>query len=181
MLPEYFKLMYTADQIAEASARLGAQIGKWAQSVYDKTKQDVIAIPVLRGGIFFFADLARQVPTSLQVLPGRTRAYKDGINAGQLEEVKVILDSETLKGRSILLVDDICDSGRTMHVLEKFILEKGATEVKAAVMVHRVVENEIYLPEWRGFEYEGKEWFVGYGMEDENRWVNLPNIYLINK
>jgi hypoxanthine phosphoribosyltransferase len=180
MLPDNYKLQYKSGEIADAVARLGKEIGIWVKEVQEETQREVIAMPILRGGIFFFADLARQVPVSMEVIPGRTRTYQKNVNAAQLDQVKIIIENEDLKNRSILLVDDICDSGKTLYALTKYMLEQGAKEIKSAVLIHRILEKEIYKPDWIGFDFKGDEWFVGYGMEDKNRWSNLPDIYTIS-
>ncbi len=178
-LPKKYILQYSRQDIESAVSRIGAEITVWASSVEQNTGKEVLAIPVLRGGIFFFADLAREVKASLELEPGRTRAYQLNQNAVSLEQVKVILEKENLKDRSILLVDDICDSGRTLTVLKDYLLKQGALEVKAAVLIQRQLAVEKFTPDWVGFKFEGSEWFVGYGMEDKNSWSNLPEIYTI--
>ena len=179
MIPNTYKLQYSKEQIKEAVSRIGKQIAEWAKAVQQLTQKEVVAIPVLRGGIFFFADLARKVPASLEIVPGRSRAYQINQNAAQLDRVKITIENENLKDRSILLVDDICDSGRTMHSLKNYLIAEGVSEVKSAVLIHRLVEDSLFTPDWVGFEYKGDDWFVGYGMEDHNRWSNLPDIYTI--
>lgn len=179
MIPAHYKLLYKSSQIADAASRVGKEVGEWAKSIRLKYNQEVLTIPILRGGIFFFADLARQVPVSMEVLPGRTRSYKSGVNAEQLEQVSIIIDNENIKNRSILLVDDICDSGRTLNALTDYMKEHGANEVRSAVLIHRIIENAFHQPDWKGFEFKGQDWFVGYGMEDKNSWSNLPDIYTI--
>lgn len=178
-LPKEYRLQYSSAQIEESVARIGAEITEWAKSVQERSGKEVLAIPILRGGIFFFADLSRQVKTSLELEPGRTRSYQLNKNAEALEQVKVILENDNLKGRSVLLVDDICDSGRTLTVLTHYLKEQGAEEVKSAVLIQRKLEAPVFEPDWVGFKYDGQEWFVGYGMEDKNSWSNLPDIFVI--
>ncbi len=181
MLPGRYKIQYKSSEIADSVLRIGQQVGEWAKNVQQLSNQEVLAIPILRGGIFFFADLARQVPASIEVLPGRTKSYQSGKNAQQLDQVSILIENENLKDRSILLVDDICDSGRTLHALTQYMIEHGAKEVKSAVLIHRLLDKVLYQPDWIGFEFKGDDWFVGYGMEDKNRWSNLPDIYTISK
>lgn len=181
MIPANFKLQYSAEQTAAAVERMGGEITAWAEEVWKSSHTDIIAIPVLRGGLFFFADLVRKIEQSVEIAPVRTWSYTSTENAVQRAEVGVNIDEVPSRGRSILLVDDICDSGRTLRVLKKALLEAGAFEVRSAVLIKRMLDEATFDPDWVGFEYRGPEWFVGYGMEDCGRYRNLPGTYIIKQ
>jgi hypoxanthine phosphoribosyltransferase len=179
MIPNNFHLLYSEQEIAEQTARLGKQISLWAQQTWEESHADLIAVPVLRGGIFFFADLVRKIDASVEITPVRTWAYEVGQNAVQRNEVGMNLEGLAAKGRKVLLIDDICDSGKTLAALADTLLSHGASEVRSAVLIKRMIDDSQYDPAWVGFEYSGPEWFVGYGMEDSERWRNLSDIYII--
>jgi len=178
-LPSSFQLQYSKQAIEIQVKRLGVEIGQWAERVRVESGQDLLAIPVLRGGIFFFADLVREIKTSVAISPAQSWAYAPEENAVMRDTVEVSIDAKTARGRSILLVDDICDSGETLKKLSASFLEVGAREVRAAALIRRQLQQQSFDPHWIGFEYSGPEWFVGYGMEDRERWRNLPDIYTI--
>jgi len=172
--------MYDASAIAKQVSNLGNSITEWAVKEYQASHSDILAIPVLRGGLFFFADLVRAIGHSVEVAPAQSWGYQTSSNE-IAKEHKIDISNVPAKGRSVLIVDDICDSGRTLEVLQKKLLEAGAREVKTAVLIKRVLSEETFEPDWVGFKYSGHEWFVGYGMEDCDRYRNLPGIYLITK
>ena len=174
-----YKLQYTEMEIAQQIARLGDEIGEWAAPTYGATGRDVLAIPLLRGGIFFFAALMPRVRCSVEMAPGRTRAYQKGENNSQLDTVEIQLDGVSVAGRTVLLVDDICDSGRTLKVLTEHLHAQGAADVRSAVLIKREHDKSVFDPNWVGFTYYGPEWFVGFGMDDGDRYSNLPSIYTI--
>lgn len=178
-IPSHFSPKFSRSQIQAAVDRLGAEITEWALEVWRSSHSDVVAIPILRGGLFFFADLVRAIETSVYIAPAQTWGYVPAANAVQSDQVRVNIENVPAKGRSILLVDDICDSGKTLEALKAALLEKGATSVKSAVLIRRVLEKQHATPDWVGFEYHGDEWFVGYGMEDSDRWRNLPDVHII--
>lgn len=149
----------------------------WCQQV--SVREDVLVIPVMRGGIYFFADLTRAIDLSIEVAPGRARAYDDGKNASARKELSINLDGVSVAGRNVLLVDDICDSGRTLEKLVAYLYSQGADSVKSAVLIHRKTPDNVFTPDWIGFTYSGPEWFVGYGMDDKGRFSNLPEIFTI--
>ena len=178
-VPKHFRPVYSHSVIAERTQELGKEISGWAEEVWNRSHTDVLAIPVLRGGIFFFADLVRAISCSTEIVPAQSWGYKVGENAEQRSKVDVQVEQVPATGRAILLVDDICDSGKTLEALTTALQEKGAQEVRSCVLIRRVIDAEQFNPDWVGFEYEGDEWFVGYGMEDAERFRNLPDIYTI--
>jgi hypoxanthine phosphoribosyltransferase len=95
--------------------------------------------------------------------------------------VKIHSEGLAVKGRVVLVVDDLCDTGRTLEALEKELLERGAREVRSVVLIRRLLNKPTFVPCWVGFEYSGLEWFVGYGMDDGERWRNLPGVYIIRR
>lgn len=181
LIPQRFLPLYEPDTIRDAVARLGKDISAWTREVWDISGSDVVAVPVLRGGIIFFGDLVRQVEHSLEVAPGRSWGYEVGENGVQNQSIRLDVDAIPAEGRSILLVDDVCDSGRTLAAMSERLLERGAREVRSAVLIRRILPETSYLPTWSAFEYDGAEWFVGYGMEDGERWRNLPGVYIIRQ
>lgn len=181
MLPANFKLQYTREDIDAAVRRLGQDITAWAHSVWEESHTDLVVIPVLRGGIFFFADLVRHIDASVEIAPVRTWVYDPRDNNSQHSEVRVSMEDVHVRGRSVLLVDDICDSGKTLKILTKAFSNAGALNVRSAVLVKRLMDKTTFDPDWTAFEYPGLEWMVGYGMDDCNRWRNLPSIYIIQQ
>lgn len=181
MIPKNFKLTYNDQQIRQSVSRIGAEITKWAATVWQDSHTDVIAIPVLKGGLFFFSDLVRAVDASLEMAVAQSMAYVAGVNEAAIPQVKINISQVPAKGRRILLIDDICDSGRTLQALQEGLLAEGALEVRSAVLIKRAVQAKIFEPDWCAFEYPGDEWFVGYGMEDGHRYRNLPGVYIIQK
>jgi len=180
-IPKNFQLCYTPEDISKAVSKLGGEISKWSKEIWDDSHTDVVAVPILRGGIFFFADLVRAIEGSVEIAPVKAWGYVTGQIQQALDKVTVDVSSIPANGRRILLVDDICDSGRTLAELTSKLKEAGALEVRSAVLIKRELEEETFSPDWVGFPYPGPEWFVGYGMEDSERWRNLPAVYIIKQ
>ena len=178
-IPSNFSLLYGAAEIERCVRRLGEEITAWADGVAAETGKDIVAIPVLRGSIIFCADLVRQIPRPIQLVPVRAWAYE--MDRKVLPEgVRLHLEGVEVEGRSLLLIDDICDTGRTLAALSKAFVAYGAREVKSAVFVKREQGNEAaFEPDFIGMRYSGQEWLVGYGMDTQDRWRCLPSIYII--
>ncbi len=178
MIPENFKKLYSREQIEKQINVLSKDIDKWITSG-EENERDVLAIPVMRGGLYFFADLSRAVKNSLECNPIQSWAYQGEENTAIPSGVTLKLNDLPVGGRRILIIDDICDSGKTLNAIQKSFLDRGAKEVVAAVLIQRGDAEPTIQPKWVGFHYEGPEWFVGYGMDDGGRWRNLPEIYII--
>jgi len=173
-LPANYKPLYTEKQIAAAISKLGREITAYAEAQDDQ----VLAMCVLRGGMMFFSDLVRKIDCSVELTLCRAKSYSSEDNA-QTKEVKLQFDLDEFQDRRILLIDDICDSGRTLKELEATLIARGAGEVCSAGLVHRNIEGSNFSPTWAGFEFDGEQWLVGYGMEDKNLYANLPAVYTL--
>lgn len=178
VVPQNFKLAFPQARISQQIERISGEISSWASSVLEKSNEQVLAVCVLRGGAFFFTDLLKAIPVSIEPSFCRTWSYSSSNNS-QKKGISVSVDDVAADSRSILLVDDICDTGRTLNKLKQVFLELGATEVRSAVLIQREVQTPHFQPDWSGFNFKGEDWFVGYGMEDKNFHANLPDIYTI--
>ncbi len=178
-VPSHYRLTYRAPEIRTQVTRIAGEVSQWCAAAGLTSKQDVLAIPVLRGGIYFFADLTREINCSLQIAPGRARAYEEGSNTATRSELYINLDGVAVAGRHVLLVDDICDSGRTLDKLVAYLVAQGAESVKSAALILRKHETSVFTPDWYGFAFTGDDWFVGYGMDDKGRYSNLSQIYTV--
>jgi hypoxanthine phosphoribosyltransferase len=180
-IPAHFSCVYSDKEITSRVKALGEEISSWCEGVWRDSHTDVLALPVMRGGIFFFADLSRALTASVEIAPITVQAYEPGGNGIKRKNVGVNLDSLAVKGRVVLVVDDVCDSGRTLEALEQELLARGAREVRTVVLVRRLLDTPSFVPCWVGFQYKGPEWLVGYGMDDNGRWRNLSGVYVIKR
>lgn len=179
-LPAQYTVTFSAESIERRIRELGEEIAPWAQEVLAETGEQVLGICILRGGVHFFSDLMRAIPCSIEPFFCRASSYHSTVNEQSTTGVRVSFEDVRARGRSILLVDDICDTGATITKLTNIFGELGAAEVKTAVLVHRTIPGSA-VPTWSGFRYSGPEWFVGYGMEDRNMYTNLPDVCTIRK
>ena len=178
-LPREFQLTYSSEAIAARIKVLSSEITPWIEDAANRTGMPVAAVCILRGAVFFFTDLLRACPVSVEPFFCRTRAYS--VDNQLLDDVEVELDDLDVTGRAILLVDEICDTSATLRKLQEQFILGGAKEIHAAVAVQRRIDTPKYTPRWAAFIHDGPEWFVGYGMDSENHFRNLPGMYRIVK
>jgi len=177
-IPDNFKCIYSKEDIAYRVYKMAGDIRHWVKEAQERQHEQVLAICVLRGGVFFFADLLKEIPYTVEPSFCRAVSYSSADNVAG-SEFRLVVEPAEMKGRRVLLVDDICDSGRTLRNLHDYALSNGAAEVRTAVLIHRNHEDSIYKPDYIGFEYTGPEWFAGYGMEDKNHNSNFPEVYIV--
>ncbi|MEI6341124.1 MAG: phosphoribosyltransferase family protein [Verrucomicrobiota bacterium] len=178
-VPEHYDEVFPAEAVTAGVARVAAEIAPWAGDVLGRGGQQVLALCVLRGAVFFFADLLKAIPVSVEAAYCRCRGYEVGVNGQMASQLKVEGLDADLSGREVLVVDDICDSGRTLAELTSLCRARGAASVRTAVLVHRVIPESLHTPDHAAFRYEGREWFTGYGMDDRSWRTNYPSVYVL--
>ena len=177
-VPEHYQKQYTREQISTRIAELGGEITKsYADMLRDG--EQILAVCVLRGAIFFFADIVREIQYPVEPVFCRAESYNSDNKQATGKGVRVSVDEVLAQGRHILLIDDICDTGLTLLKLHNVFLDLGAKSVRSAVLVHREVDGSKYEPTWSAFNYGGREWFVGYGLDDGGRNRNFPDVYVV--
>ena len=162
-------VLYTEAELKARIAELGAQITE------DYRDQDLVLLGVLKGSVFFLTDLAREIDLPLTIEFLGASSYHGGTESSG--EVRITTDvSKPLKGRHVLVVEDIIDTGLTM----KFLLENLAARHPASIRLCTLLEkpSRTKLPvhiDYKGFVIEDK-FVVGYGLDYDEKLRNLPFI-----
>jgi hypoxanthine phosphoribosyltransferase len=178
-VPGHYDEVYPAAMVAAGVKRVAMEIAPWAAEGLEREGQQMLALCVLRGAVFFFSDLLQAIPVSVEAGFCRCHAYEKGVNGQLAEGLKVEGLEMDLTGRRVLVVDDICDTGRTLEELSALCRARGAREVRTAVLIHRLIPESRFTPDHVAFRYEGREWFTGYGMDDRSWRTNYPSVYVL--
>ena len=142
--------------------------------------QELTAVIVMNGGLFFAADLLRHVNLPVRVDSLPAGSYLHHASTGQLTmRGSLKLD---VKGRHILLIDDILDTGFTLAELRKMILADGALSCRTCVLFDKAIppEQKKAKPDWFGFRAP-PQYLVGYGMDSDEIYRNLPDICILRE
>lgn len=171
-----FKLLITELQIRHRTKQLALRISD------DYRGKDLVIVSILKGAFMFAADLLRRL-YYLGIEPDldfmRVFSYGTGDKSGGRIEIKLDVSLE-LKDRSVLVVDDIVDSGRTLLYTKEHILAMGAKEVKSCVLLDKPSRRECdFNPDYVGFIIPDK-FVVGYGMDYAERYRYLPFITVVD-
>lgn len=176
-LPDHLELLHGPEDIDAAVALLARTMDQWAEGAEARTGKMLLALCVLRGGVFFFSDLLLHMKRSVEPTFCRAYAYAKTANGQPLAQMFVDWQGLDPVGREVMLVDNICDSGRTLLHVDGWLRMQGVRRVRAVTMVHRIRDDAVARPEATGFSYNGDEWLVGYGMRDaaaksmNTRWI----------
>ena len=142
----------------------------------DYKEQDIVAICVLNGAVFFAVDLTLKMKTKMQVEFIKISSYEGTESTGEIRKY-LDIDKKKVEGRNILIIEDIVDTGRSMHYLIKHLKEKNPKDIKICSLLSKPSRREIEVNiDYLGFEVPNK-FIIGYGFDDEegfNR--NIPYI-----
>ncbi|MCB0393014.1 MAG: hypoxanthine phosphoribosyltransferase [Bdellovibrionales bacterium] len=161
--------LLSEEKIQERVLELGKQISK------DYSGQDLLAVCVLKGSIVFYSDLIRHIDTDLGCDYLGASSYLGGTSSSG--EVKLTLDlSYSVKGRNLLLVEDIIDSGITINFLRNILEAREPKSIKTAALLSKPGAHKTDVTiDYVGFEI-GNEFVVGYGLDYQGYYRNLPYI-----
>ena len=167
MLRDIRKILYHESTILSRLDELAGEITE------DYRGKDLSVIAVLNGSFIFMADLLRRVPLHLQVECLSVSSYHGTKSTGRISFRQTHLAD--VRGRHVLILDDILDSGMTLHTIrERLAAESGALSLKVCVLLRKNAKRERPVEaEYVGFDIPN-EFVVGYGLDYNERYRNLP-------
>lgn len=164
------KRVLTPDEISGRVKELGTSISNY----YDST-QDLLVIGLLKGSFIFLADLVRHIRTRHEIAFLGIESYGDSMQPG--ERIKMTYNPGIpIGGRSVLLVDDIIDTGNTMNYVIPYLKQQGAVEIQVCVLLHKRKAGNLKCDvRWVGFDAP-QDFLVGYGLGLGEQYRHLPHI-----
>lgn len=139
---------------------------------------DLLLIGVLKGAFIFLADLARAltIPRSVDFIA--LASYGKGGTVA--EGVRLVMDlRESVRGKDVLVVEDIVDSGRTLRYLLDTLAAREPRSLKTCVLVRKATRAEVAIDiDYLGFDIPD-EWVVGYGLDYADKYRTLPYIGVV--
>ena len=160
--------MISKEQIDEAVAKLGKKLTQ------DYKSEPVVMVGVLKGSFVFMADLVRAIDLPITMDFISAKSYSGTVSVGA---VNVKMDTELdVDGKNVLLIEDILDTGRTLHVLKETMLARGAKDVKIAAFMDKPSRRAIDIKaDYSCFTIEDR-FVVGYGLDYDEYYRNLDYI-----
>lgn len=166
------KEILSSSAIQDRIAELGKQITE------DYQGRPVTIIGILNGAFIFLADLARKIDLPVQIDFVRLASYSGAKSSGQ---VTITKDVElVLKGRDVLVVEDIVDTGLTLQYLKEMLKLHNASSVRICCLIDKKERRKVPIEvDYVGFDIP-RGFLVGYGLDYEENYRHLPCIYHLN-
>lgn len=169
---------HTSIAIRISSAEIAARIEDLARDIQAAMPEDTLMVPILTGSFVFAADLVRALaragadwPLDFMTLSSYGSGTK---SSGRIDIVRDL--REPVSGRSVLVIDDILDTGRTLLFARDLLRERGARDVKICALLDKPARRTVDLAaDFVGFAVTD-EFLVGYGLDKAGRYRGLPYI-----
>ena len=154
-------------ELAEKVAELGRKISE------DYQDKNLLMVSVLKGSVVFMADLMRAVSIPVSVDFMYVSSYGSGVKTTGV--VKILKDLDIpLDGFDLLIVEDILDSGLTLHSLREILIQRGPRSIRLVTLLDKPERRQVDIaPDYLGFTIPD-EFVVGYGLDYNEQYRNLP-------
>lgn len=165
--------LFTREQIDNRVAEMGRQIAA------DFAGTELIALCVLKGAVFFCTDLVRNIALDvaldfIQVSSYGNQKYSSGV-------VTILKEPQLdMHGKSVLIVEDIIDSGLSMREVFRYIESRGAAMVKTATFLDKPAARKVpFNADYVGFSIDPK-FVIGYGLDFAEKYRNIPEVQVLS-
>lgn len=167
------EVLYSEGQIRDRIIELGEQI------TADYAGKELVLVGVLKGSCVFMADLMREIDLTMTIDFMAVSSYKDGMKStGDVEILKDL--SNPIRGKHVIVVEDIVDTGLTLSRLLEILGSRGAESITLASFLDKPeprIKKELRI-DYTGFVVPNK-FVVGYGLDAAGRYRNLPFIAVV--
>ena len=167
------RILVTKEEIAESVRQLGAQITK------DYEGKEPVLLCILKGATPFFCDLIREIDLPLTTEFMAVSSYGAATKSSGVVQIRKDLDHD-ITGRDVLIVEDIVDSGVTLHYLKGHLSGRGAASIRIATLLDKPARRRVDLStDYVCFEIPDA-FVVGYGLDYAEKYRNLPDIGVLS-
>lgn len=172
-MSEHVRVLIPEEQVVEKIKEVAAQISK------DYEGKSIHLICILKGGAMFMCELAKRLQNdniSLDFMS--VSSYGGGTTSSGI--VKIVKDlDEPLEGKNVLIVEDIIDTGHTLNHLTKLLEDRNPNSIEICTLLNKPSRREKEVPvKYSCFEIPD-EFVVGYGLDYDQRYRNLPYIGVV--
>jgi hypoxanthine phosphoribosyltransferase len=168
------EILIDEETLAARVAELGAEVSA------DYEGRDLLLIGVLKGAVFFMADLMRHLTVACEVDFMAISSYGDSTDSSGIVRILKDLDIN-IEGRDVLVVEDIIDSGLTLSYLIRNLESREPASLEVCALLTKPSRREIDVRvRYVGFEIPNK-FVVGYGLDFAERYRNLPYVGVLDE
>lgn len=164
--------LFSEEQVKERISEIADALNK------EYAGKSLHLICILRGSVFFFADLARRLTMPVTMDFMAASSYGDSTtSSGKLEVLKDLDDP--LEGKDCLVIEDIVDTGNTLSLVKKILLARNPASLKICALLDKPASRQTEIEaEYTGFEVPD-QFVVGYGLDYAQKYRNLPYIGIL--
>ena len=162
-------VMITQEEIYKRAEEIGAQITK------DYEGEEVVIVGILKGAVLWMADVVKHIKLDCTLDFMACSSY--GASTQSSGVVRILKDlDESVEGKHVIVVEDIVDTGTTLKYLTHNLYERGAKSVKLCSLLDKPSGRKVELEaDYVGFEVDDR-FIIGYGLDYDQRYRNLPYI-----
>ena len=171
--PQIGEILVQADDLRNRVKELGQVISR------DYEGRDLLLVGVLKGAVFFLSDLMRELSVPCEVDFMAVASYGDATESSGVVRILKDLDA-AIEDRHVLIVEDIVDSGLTLQYLLRNLESREPRSLEVCALLTKPARREVELPiRYVGFEIPNK-FAIGYGLDYDERYRNLPYVAALN-
>ncbi|WP_110943105.1 hypoxanthine phosphoribosyltransferase [Inediibacterium massiliense] len=174
MKEDIAQILFSEEVLNEKVEELGKQIAK------DYKDKDLLVVGVLKGANVFMSDLIRKIDLPVSIDFMAVSSY--GFSTTSSGVVKIIKDlDDSIEGKNVLIVEDIIDTGLTLHYLCKNLLSRKPKSLKICTLLDKPERRKIDLKvDYKGFDIPD-EFIIGYGIDYAEKYRNLPYVAILKR
>jgi hypoxanthine phosphoribosyltransferase len=167
--PAIGRILVQSDDLAHRVGELGKEISA------DYEGRDLFLVGVLKGAVFFLADLMRHLDVPCELDFMAVASYGSSTDSSGVVRILKDLDA-TIEGRDVLIVEDIVDSGLTLSYLLRTLRARNPSSLEVCALLTKPERRKVELPiRYVGFEIPN-QFAIGYGLDQAERYRNLPYV-----
>lgn len=171
-MADKIRVMYSEEEVNGRIQQIADQINK------DYAGKDVHLIGILKGSVFFTTELAKRLTMPVTMDFMSVSSYEGGTeSSGRVRIIKDLDDS--IEGKEVLIIEDIIDSGRTLSYLMDMLMGRKPAGIKLCALLDKPSRRVVDVPvEYVGYSIPD-EFVVGFGMDFDQKYRNLPYIGVV--
>lgn len=170
------KVLMSAGEIDEATGRIAAEIDRDFASHEGK----LIILGILKGSVMFMSDLMKKIKTPVEIDFMKVSSY-EGTQTSRRINIVLDLNRADLSESTIIIIEDIIDSGRTLSYLTEYLRLNGAKNVKTCTLLDKPSRREVeFVPDYVG-KIIPDEFVVGYGLDYNEKYRTLPYVGVLGR
>ncbi len=167
------KTLFTEEEIILKAKELAKKIDA------DYNGEEIILTPILKGAAYFALELSKHITSPVKIDFIKVSSYEGTNSTGK---INLTLDmSEDIENKNVLIVEDIVDTGRTLTYLKEYLRKRNPKSIKICTMLDKKERREFELEaDYVGYEIPNK-FVIGYGLDYDEEYRNLPYIGYIEQ